>query len=1027
MTSKATFITDYLDCQEKYEKIYSKEKTLVLIQNGSFYEAYATDTRGHNLNVISNILNYSVTKKNKNIKKVDEGNPYMLGFPIANLSSFLKKLVDANYTVIVFRQVTDNGDNEYDNIRKLVKRELYGIFSPGTFIDNLSPDSNYIVSLYIHVEKSLTGENLYCIGMAALELSIGSSILYESYSSVNDINLSLDDANRFLINYMPKQLLVYGVVDNFVKKYLELEERKYKYMGMPDNNFRKITFINNYLKKIYNPGILTPIEYLGLERMGYATVNFVSLLDYVFKHNERLINNLFVPTIFDHDNKLILGNNVMNQLNIFTGGAGDNKYGSLFDVVNNTSTAMGRRYLKYILANPIVSHDKLNNIYDSVEVLIKDKNYVKVENTLKLILDLERLSRRISLNVIHPYELLNMYESFNGIIQLSKLDFLNNIINIDKDEIDEFMKHMMNTYNLDELAKYNKQDITRSIFKIGLYEDIDELQKEIDSVGIVINELTGVLEKIVGMKAGSLKLARTESEGFFIPLTKARYDVINKMLGKIETIKISDEFVIKTSDIEYKTLSKGSVKMYINQLTTKSDMIDMLNKKLCLLVTNKYYESIKNLFNKYNKLFNKLANTIAYVDYLKSNAKTSVLYNYTRPIIDNNRETSFINVTNMRHPIVERISDEVEYVPHSLELGNSGMLVYGLNGGGKSTIMKAIGLNVIMAQSGLFVPCSKMVYKPYTALFARITGEDNIFRGMSSFTLEMVELSAILKRNYGSKLLVIGDEICRGTEATSGTAIVAASVIHLAKSKASFILATHLHDLATLPQIKELPNVKSVHLSVIHDEQKNCLIYDRKLKDGPGERIYGYIVAKYIIQNKDFMDLVVEIKDNLLGVKNVNDIEVSKYNKEVFIEKCGVCNINNKNTTYDTHHINFQVNCQDGFVKSKPHMQMNSKANLVVLCKDCHIKVHKGLIDINGYLDTSNGPMLDFTIKDENKESIQVNNGRNKKINEEQINYILGLKKENPRITIRRIINLYNTKYNTTISDTSVRKVLVGK
>lgn len=1009
MMAKSTFITDYLDLQEQYEKTYSKEKTLVLIQNGSFYEAYATETRGHNLNIISGILNYSVTKKNKNIKEVSEKNPYMLGFPVANLNSFLKKLVEYGYTVAVIHQTTEAPNP--------IKRELLGIFSPGIFIDNLSPDSNNIVALYIKIEKSLTGTELYCIGMTALDVSVGTSVVYEVYSKESDVNYALDETNRFLSNYTPKQLLVYGMMNNYIKTYLELEEKKYKFMGEPDSNFKKLSFVNTFIKQYYpNINVLTPIEYLGLERLGYATVCFVVLVEYVSKHSERLTVHLMIPVIFDSDTKLVLGNNAAYQLNIFNGC--DNNINSLFDVVNNTSTAMGRRYLKNILANPLVESDKLNATYELVEKLMKDNKYLEIEDTLKQIMDLERLARRISMGIAHPYELLMMYQSFIAVLELSYNKLFAGVIKIDEVLVKKFIRKVGETYNLTELAKYTKCDIERSIFIVGIFPHIDELQKEIDDIESVITNIGSVFEKELNLKDGSLKLSRTDTEGFYIPLTKKRYDMMVKLFDDKKTINVSDNFSINANNIKYKDLKKGNTKMYITQLTDKSNTLDTLNKKLMISILIEYAGSLDLIYKQYNTLFYTLANIVAYVDYLKSGAKTALKYNYVRPVIDNTSKTSFVNVENMRHPIVERINmvKEVEYVPHSLELGSSGLLVYGLNGGGKSTIMKALGLNIIMAQAGLFVPCRSFRFKPYKALFARITGEDNIFKGLSSFTLEMTELSAILKRN-NSETLVIGDEICKGTESTSGTAIVAASIINLAKSGASFILATHLHDLSKLSKITDLPNVKSVHLSVTFDEVNDRLIYDRKLKPGSGEKIYGYIVAKYIIQNNNFMDLVVDIKNELLGVTEVKDIEKSKYNANVYVASCGICKNNNKETVYDTHHINFQTDCEKGFVKEKPHMPMNSKANLVVLCKDCHVKVHQGLINISGYLDTTDGPVLQYEVCDQKKVKVS-------KFSDDKAKYILGLKTKNPKITTQNIVTEYKKHFNESISSTTVRKIL---
>jgi DNA mismatch repair protein MutS len=317
----------------------------------------------------------------------------------------------------------------------------------------------------------------------------------------------------------------------------------------------------------------------------------------------------------------------------------------------------------------------------------------------------------------------------------------------------------------------------------------------------------------------------------------------------------------------------------------------------------------------------------------------------------------------MRHPIIELINNDTEYVPNDVVLNNDslGMLVYGLNSSGKSVLMKAIGLSVVMAQCGMYVPACEYTLSPYKSLYTRITGNDNIFKGLSSFNLEMTELSIILKR-ANQESLIIGDEICRGTEHISGNALVASSIVHLSKKNASFVFATHLHELIHLECIKKLENVKAYHLSVDYDATNDMLIYDRKLKEGSGDKIYGIVVAKYIIKNNEFMELTNQIKNELTqSFDTMISGKTSRYNSSVYVYKCELCGINDVNSNIsprgilETHHINEQKDCVDGFSKNKPHIQKNSKANLIVICEKCHDKVHNKEINIEGYVMTSSG------------------------------------------------------------------------
>jgi DNA mismatch repair protein MutS len=267
--------------------------------------------------------------------------------------------------------------------------------------------------------------------------------------------------------------------------------------------------------------------------------------------------------------------------------------------------------------------------------------------------------------------------------------------------------------------------------------------------------------------------------------------------------------------------------------------------------------------------------------------------------------------------------------------------------------MKAVGLSVVLAQSGFFVPAKTFQYTPYTSIYTRITGNDNLFKGLSSYTLEMVELNAILKRS-GKKTLVLGDEVCRGTEHISGNAIVAATLIHLADTESSFIFATHLHEIPELEEIRSRDNIKAFHLTVDYDAESDELVYDRKLKPGSGERIYGITVAKSIILDTDFIDCALKIKNEILEKdEGMIPYKKSSHNAKKLVHNCELCG---KKKELETHHINFQKDFnKDGYHKDKLHIKKNDLCNITVLCETCHDELHAGKMDIEATKMTNKG------------------------------------------------------------------------
>ena len=190
----------------------------------------------------------------------------------------------------------------------------------------------------------------------------------------------------------------------------------------------------------------------------------------------------------------------------------------------------------------------------------------------------------------------------------------------------------------------------------------------------------------------------------------------------------------------------------------------------------------------------------------------------------------------------------------------TGMLLYGTNAVGKTSFIKSIGIAIIMAQAGMFVPCETFSFYPYQYLFTRILGNDNIFKGLSTFAVEMCELRTILK--YATKnSIILGDELCSGTESTSALSIFVTSLEKLHKIDSSFLFATHFHEILEYQELKDLKNIKISHMSVVFDKQKNKLIYDRKLKEGPGEAMYGLEVCKALSMPDDFIERAYKIRN----------------------------------------------------------------------------------------------------------------------------------------------------------------------
>jgi DNA mismatch repair protein MutS len=245
----------------------------------------------------------------------------------------------------------------------------------------------------------------------------------------------------------------------------------------------------------------------------------------------------------------------------------------------------------------------------------------------------------------------------------------------------------------------------------------------------------------------------------------------------------------------------------------------------------------------------------------------------------------------------------------------------------------------------------------FDKVFTRIVSGDNLYKGLSTFAIEMLELKNIFNRAT-VRSLVLGDEISHGTETLSGVAIVASAIKKLSNTRCLFLFATHLHQLSTMKEITTLDNVVDLHLSVEYDEEVDTLLFNRVLQAGSGSSIYGLEFAKSLHMDSEFLETANAIRKRLSN--DFDELELlvkkktSKYNKELYVTKCIICGA----IAEDVHHIS-QRSLADkaGFIG---HFHKDNKHNLIPLCKEHHNQIHDGKLHVNGFVMTSKGLELKF-------------------------------------------------------------------
>jgi DNA mismatch repair protein MutS len=595
---------------------------------------------------------------------------------------------------------------------------------------------------------------------------------------------------------------------------------------------------------------------------------------------------------------------------------------------------------------------------------------------------------------------------------------------------------MQNTFNFNEF-KYLWIDIENNIFKSGINSELDDLQQKINDdrhfLDNLINRLSIIIDRAINLNSQEYKKnpsatnfeknkyiteADNSQKGIHLVIIKKYKDILEQFLSKEDPARKCfniGNYTIKPNDIKFIPHHNKFI-IQVEQLKISANQLSINIEKLQNECRKYFTYWIKHLITRNNNqsLLIDLCKFIQNIDIIQSATLSSIENGYIRPKIVSHSH-SYIDVKDIRHPIIEKINKSTQYITNDVSMGKdkTGILLFGVNAVGKSSLMKSIGINIILAQAGFFVAASEFTFQPYLYLFTRIKNNDNLYAGLSSFEVEMKEFKIILQ--YADEnSIILGDELCSGTETQDATALVTSGIIQLSKRNSSFIFATHLHFLAESPYLKTLSEttLKLCHLRVDLDpSNSNKLVYSRKLMDGSGPKSYGILVCESMNLEGEFIELAKEIRENMNSKNNLGSIgniarppSPSKYNPEKMLHICEICG----DVGVDVHHINQQCDADlNGMLEGGFHK--NSKWNLVSLCKECHIDIHsrRPKVEIVGYIQTSSGIVLEW--KKKSYENTRVSNTSSNNEMEENSNKIIVKKPASPP-----------PSYNSIVEDSSI-------
>ena len=1020
MTSKKSrsIYDEYFEYDTTYKTKYG-DKTCVLLEVGSFFEIYtykiiSTNTIQHNqTQEISRICNLSLVEKKANYKNNDQ-QIMMMGFRNYMLDKYLQKLVDIDYTVVVFTQ---------DKNEKGVTRKLDAVYSRGTYlrsdedndISSNTGSSQYIVCIWLEsyttlIKKTTRTKKLSTIlssssttppiqkviyGISAVNIFTGHSSIFEYETPLIMNPTTFDEMERFLSTFDPSEVVVVsntmdektirtilrfaGVQCNTIHVFSKdiIHSTTPTSITEKVHNCEKQTYIQTILSLYYdNPNIFLQND--DFNRNPIATQSLCFLMDFIKEHNHNLIRKISIPTFTNTSNRMVLANHTLRQLNIINdmsndGGSVAGIFSSVLSFMNKCNTSIGRRVFRRLLLTPTIDSNWLEEEYSKIENILKmyDPNQINnIRKRLGQMRDIEKIYRQIVTKKISPSSIYQLYNTID-ILESLQVETLETVETFEMNTKTSFLpqhfkEFLNNHFEIDICRDINTiQTFGQNIIRIGINEIIDKLiiQKNIYS-----NQLTTIYqyfnqlfskEKTNNIRSDDtgelidyIKIHDTDKSGFSFQITKKRANVLKKILSTLEnegTSKLIIPFDNITIDIpinEIKIVSSTSSNDEINIpfLSNLSHKILKNQEELNIIIYQEYLTIIETIEHDWSEHLTHFIHYIGNMDVLITKSYIAREYHYCRPVIVNESPKSFLKSKKMRHPLIEHIQTNEIYVPNDIELGigcTDGILLFGTNAIGKTSLIRSIGVCVILAQAGFYVPCESFEYKPYTSLFSRIIGNDNLFKNLSTFQVEISELSVILKQ-ADKNSLILGDEICSSTELESGLSIIMASLIEFHNRQSSFIFATHFHEIVRWKEMTELTNIAIKHLEVSFDVTTGKLIYDRKLKEGMGISSYGLTVCKSMNLPTDFIDRAFEIRNSHYPEKSgILSFPSSKYNTSKIRGMCENCN---NEISSEIHHIQPQKNADlTGFIRNDEGQifHKNHQANLKSLCEKCHKNAHK--------------------------------------------------------------------------------------
>lgn len=782
----------YLETKKEYPD------GILLFRAGDFYEMFYDDAK-----IASQLLNITLTKRGKG-----ETEAPLAGIPYHSIDPYITKLIKYGKKVIICEQIEDP-----KLAKGLVKRAVTRIITPSTLFTD-SYENNYLCSIV--KLKELFGFSLVDITTGEFKIN--------SFDNFNEI------LNELLLIKPKEIILSKNILNDF--SIIENIKRTIPNVIINYTDNQDITQSANKLLEHFNTKSLAAF---GLVEKDETILSSYNALKYL--KDTQFSDLKYISEIKQYNlNKFIrLDNKTVNNLELVSNIRDKQQKNSLFDLINETRTAMGYRKLYFDLLHPLTNKEEIIKINEAVKA-IKENVFIieELKQQLSYIGDLDKIISKIGFGNANPRDLIALKQSLEVLPNLRVI--LKETESIKLQEIRNNLSNLNAVVELIDSAIINEPPI--SVREGGFIEP--SFSKELfDLVNINKTTNSWLLEYEAELKQKtnikSIKLKFNKIFGYYIEIPKAQTTNIPDYLERKQTLVNCERYTTK-------------------ELSEKESMVLHAKERREELEFNIFTDICKQIIIHQEEI-KKTATLLGSLDEYFSFAFIGNQYDYISP---EHTHTDELILKDLRHPLIEQ---QTSFIPNDcvLDSNNRTMIITGPNMAGKSSYMRSVCIALILGHTGSFIPASFAKIGKIDGIFTRIGASDDISRGQSTFLVEMSEVAYIIN-NATKNSLVILDEVGRGTSTFDGISIAWSIVDYLNnKTQCKSLVATHYHILNKMEGI--YAGINNFHVTA--KEEGDSLHFYHKLQKGGINKSYGLQVARLAGINKEIIEKAQVIQRDL--------------------------------------------------------------------------------------------------------------------------------------------------------------------